>query len=56
MNGKMENFTTAQSGNVLYPDKAPYVLGAYQDADEFYPHHGRIPEVKFSGKRQLPNG
>ena len=26
------------------------MLGAYQDADEFYPHHGRIREVKLFGQ------
>jgi predicted phosphodiesterase len=49
VNGKMENTTTTQSGNILYPDTAPYVLGAYQDADEFYPHHGRIRDIKVFG-------
>jgi len=50
INGKVENSITAQSGSILYPDSAPYVLGAYQDADEFYPHHGRIREVKLFGQ------
>ena len=27
-------------------DEAIYTLGAYQDTNEFYPHHGRIREVK----------
>ena len=50
INGKAENSTTVQSGDLLYPDAAPYVLGAYQDANEFYPHHGRIRDVKLFGQ------
>ena len=50
VNGNLENSNTVQSGNLLYPDSAPYVLGAYQDADEFYPHHGRIRDVKIFGQ------
>jgi 3',5'-cyclic AMP phosphodiesterase CpdA len=50
VNGNLENSSTVQSGNLLYPDSAPYVLGAYQDADEFYPHHGRIRDVKVFGQ------
>ena len=50
INGKAENSTSIQSGDLLYPDAAPYVLGAYQDANEFYPHHGRIRDVKLFGQ------
>ena len=50
INGKAENSTSVQSGDLLYPDAAPYVLGAYQDANEFYPHHGRIRDVKLFGQ------
>jgi hypothetical protein len=50
VNGNLENTTTTQSGNILYPDTAPYILGAYQDADEFYPHHGRIRDAKVFGQ------
>jgi len=56
VNGNLENTTTTQSGNILYPDTAPYVLGAYQDADEFYPHHGRIRDVKVFGQAAQRNG
>ena len=50
VNGNLENSNTVQSGNLLYPDSAPYVLGAYKDSDEFYPHHGRIRDVKIFGQ------
>lgn len=50
INGKAENSTTIQSGDLLYPTNAPYVLGGYQDDNEFHPHHGRIREVKVFGQ------
>ena len=50
VNGKAEASTTAQSGDLLYPEAAPYVLGAYQDSNEFHPHHGRIREVNVFGQ------
>lgn len=46
VNGKLETTETAQHGEILYPQKAPYVIGAYVDDDESHPHHGRIREVK----------
>ena len=49
VNGNFENSSTAQSGNVLYPDSAPYVLGAYK-MRRIYPHHGRIRDVKIFGQ------
>ena len=50
VNGNLENSTGEQSVDIIYPDAAPYVLGAYQDADEFYPHHGRIRGAKVFGQ------
>ncbi len=50
VNGKKESQSEEQSGDLLYPDAAPYVIGAYQDADEFHPHHGRIREVQVYGE------
>lgn len=50
VNGKKESQSEEQSGDLLYPDAAPYVIGAYQDADEFHPHHGRIREVQVFGE------
>ncbi|MCP5517713.1 MAG: PQQ-binding-like beta-propeller repeat protein [Verrucomicrobiales bacterium] len=35
-----------QSGKILYPPQAPYVIGAYQDENEFYGLEGRIHEVR----------
>jgi acid phosphatase type 7 len=50
VNGKKESQSKEQSGDLLYPDSAPYVIGAYQDANEFHPHHGRIREVQVFGE------
>ena len=50
INGKREATSTVQSGPILYPKAAPFVIGAYRDADEFHPHHGRIREVKLYGE------
>ncbi len=35
-----------QSGPILYPPSAPYVIGSYQDDDECYPLAGAINEVR----------
>ena len=45
VNGKLEASTKAQSGEILYPQKAPVVLGGYRDANEDHLHHGRIREI-----------
>ena len=50
VNGKKESQSKEQSGDLLYPESAPYVIGAYQDANEFHPHHGRIREVQVYGE------
>ena len=45
VNGKLEAQSASQSGDVLYPQSAPFVLGAYKDANEDYRLRGRISEV-----------
>lgn len=45
VNGVEDASSTAQSGDVLYPDKANLVIGRYQDDDEDYPVRGAIREV-----------
>lgn len=42
VNGKLESQSTAQSGDILYPVKAPWTLGCYKDDDEQYPFEGRF--------------
>ncbi|MEM7263239.1 MAG: metallophosphoesterase [Planctomycetota bacterium] len=46
VNGKLDAESTAQSGDVLYPDHAPIIAGGYQDADESYFHHGRLRSLR----------
>jgi hypothetical protein len=46
VNGRLEAESGVQSGDILYPDKTPVVLGAYADDDEFYPHSGRLMDVR----------
>lgn len=45
VNGKLDAETDQQSGSILYPDRAPLMLGAYRDDNEFYGHRGRIREI-----------
>lgn len=46
VNGKLESSSEIQSGKLLYPDSAPFVIGCYHDANEFNPMQGRIREIK----------
>lgn len=46
VNGRLDAESREQSGDILYPDRAPVVLGAYKDADEFTPHVGRLMDVR----------
>lgn len=45
VNGKLDAESDQQSGAIHYPDSAPFMMGAYRDANEFYGHRGRIREV-----------
>lgn len=45
VNGKLDAESTLQQGEILYPEQAPVVIGAYQDADEFFSHAGRIYDI-----------
>lgn len=45
VDGKLDAETTVQSGEILYPEQAPLVIGAYQDDNEFFSHKGRIYDV-----------
>ncbi len=46
VNGKLANESRAQSGEILYEPKSPYVLGAYKDSNEFHGWEGAFQEVK----------
>ena len=45
VNGQLSGESKTQSGDILYPDEAPFVLGKYLDSNEDHPHIGRIREV-----------
>jgi len=45
VNGKLDAESTEQSGPIQYPDKAPLMIGAYRDDNEFYGHRGRIRDI-----------
>ncbi|MEM9940655.1 MAG: metallophosphoesterase [Planctomycetota bacterium] len=45
VNGKLESESMEQSGPIDYPRNAPFTLGAYHDANEFYGHRGRFHEL-----------
>ena len=46
VNGKLENTTNAQSGEINYPDRIFYTIGAYKDDNEDFSHKGLIDEVR----------
>ncbi len=46
VNGKLENTSKFQSGDINYPPGAFYEMGAYHDDDEFYRCHGMLHEVR----------
>lgn len=45
VNGQLDASSREQSGPILYPESAPVVLAGYRDANEHYPHDGRLREV-----------
>lgn len=50
VNGALENTTTVQSGDILYPPNAFYEIGAYRDDDEYYRMQGSLKEVRLYDK------
>ncbi len=46
VNGRPENRATHLSGPIAYPPAAPYVVGGYLDADEFYSTAGALHEIR----------
>jgi len=50
VNGQPIASSTAQSGPILYAP-APYVIGAYQDDNEFFPMDGYVREASVYSAR-----
>lgn len=46
VNGKLEGESAAQSGDILYPERGRFVIGAYADDNELNPMDGAFYEVK----------
>lgn len=50
INGRLESTSVTQSGNIDYPPKAFYTIGAYRDDNELYPCEGKLHEVRVYDK------
>ncbi|QTA89077.1 LamG-like jellyroll fold domain-containing protein [Desulfonema magnum] len=46
VNGQLMGISGDQSGGILYPENAKFVVGAFIDQDETYPFYGSIAEVR----------
>ena len=46
VNGELDAESTEQSGDLLYPERAPFTLAAYHDDNEFHAHVGRLMDVR----------
>ncbi|OUU23363.1 MAG: hypothetical protein CBC13_05790 [Planctomycetia bacterium TMED53] len=46
VDGKLVAESNDQSGDILYPDRAPFVIGAYRDDNEFHPHVGALQDFR----------
>lgn len=53
VNGALEGESTAQSGDILYPERGRYAAGAWVDDDEFTGLQGALAEIKVYA-RALP--
>lgn len=49
MDGELQAESVDVSGPLVTADSARYVIGAYRDSDEFYPHDGRIADLRLYG-------
>lgn len=54
VDGKPDGESTAQSGDILYPERGRYAVGAYADDDELNPLEGALFEVKVYGRALTP--
>lgn len=45
VDGQLQGRSTAQSGDINYPEKLFYTIGAYHDDNEFYSFRGEVAEV-----------
>ena len=45
VDGRLAAKSSAQSGPIAYPEKAPFVVGAYEDENEYHPLKGAIEQA-----------
>ena len=50
VNGKLEDTSRDQSGDIVYPKSSFYELGAYHDSNEHYRYRGKLREVRVYGR------
>ncbi len=50
VDGKVEGTSSAQSGDILYPEQGRYAVGAFVDDNELHPLDGALFEVKVYGR------
>jgi len=50
VDGKLAGKSTAQKGDISYPGKTPFVIGAYRDSNENFPLSGGVHEVRLYDK------
>jgi len=48
VDGELASEHEGQSGPILYDENTSFVIGAYRDANEFYPHDGRLREIRIT--------
>jgi len=46
VDGDLSSRSEVQSGDILYPEDSPFVVGAYRDSNEHFRHDGRLLEVR----------
>jgi len=46
IDGGLSGRSETQSGDILYPNDVPFVIGAYRDSNEDFRHDGRLLEIR----------
>lgn len=54
VDGQLDGESTAQSGDILYPERGRYALAAYADDNELYPLDGALFEAKVYARALSP--
>ncbi len=54
VDGELQKSSGEQTGHILYPETAPFVIGAYKDQDEDFRWRGWIHEARIYGRALTP--